>query len=617
MNHNTSKVLFFGSSNGNFKKIFEKTHDLNKKHNFDFLFCIGDFLPESGTDELEIIDLLEGRIQIPITTYFSIGKQRLHKKVEKKAIKNNGEICKNLFYIGKLGTLTTSKGIKISCLGGMYEEKQFYCKILPEDTEIKPYIYESEVDFIMKKGKDSDILVTFEWPKDIHKFSCKKMSKMIPGVQSIAKVTSYIQPKYHFSSNGSIFYEREPYKNISIEDRQKTNITRFISLGSLDNPDKERSSYAFNITASSLYDTSNTLNIPNVTRNPFTEEINTNSKEIKHNLEDSQYTFFWNKESSNSIKRQKHDTEISKSYDHIIKKEKKETNSDQVPQNCIQIHNITDHLIYNSSKLNKEKYEKESTIPPNYTCKICMQKGHWIQNCPQKKTTASRKPIRNHPKLEFCFFCLSDPRIARHLITSIGSETYLALPKGPLTTSSTNSPSLSFPGHVLIIPIAHVPTINAIEEVNRDKTKEEMERYRISINEMFKSKGCDTVAFEISRINGIHLHWQVIPIKKNLSDELENTFISMGNEKKYNFEKRDIKKDEENYLRIWLPNNTILVHIIKPETYFDLKFARYVISKVLNLEERSDWKNCVQTNEQEFQDSIQFKKHFKDFDFTI
>ncbi|QSL66541.1 hypothetical protein MERGE_000921 [Pneumocystis wakefieldiae] len=595
MNDNTSKVLFFGSSNGNFKKIFEKTHDLNKKHNFDFLFCIGDFLPESGTDELEIIDLLEGRIYIPITTYFSIGKQRLHKKIEEKAIKNNGEICRNLFYIGKLGTLTTSKGIKISCLGGMYEEEQFYCKILPENTKMNPYIYENEIDCIIKKGKDSDILVTFEWPKDIHKFSCKKISKTIVGVQSITKVTSYIQPKYHFSSNGSIFYEREPYKNISIEDKQKTNITRFISLGSLDNPDKERSSYAFNITASSSYDTSSTLNIPNVTQNPFTEEINTDFKGIKHNLVDSQYTFFCNKEeSSNGIKKQKHDTEVSKSYDHITNKEKKETDSDQVPQNCIETHNKIDHLIYDSSKLNKQKYRKENAIPSNYTCKICMQKGHWIQNCPQKKTTSSRKPVRSHPKLEFCFFCLSDPRIARHLITSIGSETYLALPKGPLTTSSTNSPSLSFPGHVLIIPIAHVPTINAIEEVDRDKTEKEMER-----------------------INGIHLHRQVIPIKKNLSDELENAFISMGNEKKYNFQKRDIKKDEENYLRIWLPNDTILVHIIKPETYFDLKFARHVISKVLNLEERSDWKNCVQTNEQELEDSNQFKKYFKDFDFTI
>lgn len=219
--------------------------------------------------------------------------------------------------------------------------------------------------------------------------------------------------------------------------------------------------------------------------------------------------------------------------------------------------------------------------------------------------------------MEFCFFCLSDPRIARHLITSVGSETYLALAKGPLTTSSINPSTLSFPGHVLIIPIAHVPTISAIEEINRNKTREEMEKYRISINKMFKSKDCDSIAFEISRTNGIHLHWQVIPIKKSLSDKLENAFISLGSEKQYNFEKRDIKKEEENYLRIWLPDESILIHTIKPEEYFDLNFPRHVISKVLGVEERSYWKNCVQTNEEECQDSNEFKKHFKDFDFTI
>ncbi|CCJ30061.1 unnamed protein product [Pneumocystis jirovecii] len=100
MTQNTSKVLVFGSSDGNFKKIFEKTCILNKKHNFDFLLCIGDFLPEFNTNDSEVIDLVEGKIHIPIITYFSIGKQRLHKEIEEKAFKNNGEICKNLFYIG-------------------------------------------------------------------------------------------------------------------------------------------------------------------------------------------------------------------------------------------------------------------------------------------------------------------------------------------------------------------------------------------------------------------------------------------------------------------------------------------------------------------------------------
>ncbi|KAG5436944.1 hypothetical protein PCANB_001354 [Pneumocystis canis] len=637
MNQNISKVLVFGPSNGNFKKIFEKTDNLNKKHHFDFLLCIGDFFPEFNTNDSEVIDLIEKKIHVPITTYFSIGKQRLHKKIQEEAIKNNGKICDNLFYIGKSGTLITSKGIKISYLGGMYKEEVFSSKISKEDAEIEQYIYEIEIENIIKHKENTDILITFEWPKNICRFSYQKLSKPIDGIQLIAKIVSYLQPKYHFSSNGSIFYEREPYKNILTKNKEKPSITRFISLGSLDNLDKERSSYvkfflkkklnlinlnqAFTIIASDSCNISDTLNISNITENPFIEEINTDSNKFKNSLKKSHYNFSQDEDIfPNNNKRHKCNIKTySEPYEYINKKDNQKTeNFDQIPNGYIcKICNKSDHLIYNCPESNTKKFEKENDLLLTYTCQICSKKGHRDQNCTNKKNTNSRKIVYHGPKSNFCFFCLSNPKIAYHLIISIGSESYLALPKGPLTTTSTNSPILSFSGHVLIIPIAHVPTINSVEEINRNETKKEMERYRVSINEMFESKGCNSVAFEISRTTGIHLHWQVIPIKKDLADKLENAFISFGNEKKYVFEKRDIEKNEENYLRIWLPDGSILIHTINPQKYFDLQFARHVISQVLGVEERKDWKNCIQTNEEECQDATQFKKHFKDFDFTV
>lgn len=45
---------------------------------------------------------------------------------------------------------------------------------------------------------------------------------------------------------------------------------------------------------------------------------------------------------------------------------------------------------------------------------------------------------------ETCWFCLSSPTVEKHLVISVGSHTYIALPKGPLTKY-----------HVLILPIAH------------------------------------------------------------------------------------------------------------------------------------------------------------------
>ncbi|KAG5519545.1 hypothetical protein PMAC_001700 [Pneumocystis sp. 'macacae'] len=587
MTQNISKALVFGSSDGEFKKIFEKTYNLNKKHNFDFLLCIGDFLPEFNTNDSEIIDLIEGKIH---SNHFILSSR-------------------------KSETITTSKGIKISYLGGMYKEDIFSYEMSQQNAKTEQYIYKSEIDYIMKKGKDTDILVTYEWPKDIYKFSSKKSSKFISGIELIAKITSYIQPKYHFSSKGSIFYEREPYKNTFNKNKQKTNITRFISLASLSNPNKEKSSYAFNITTSNSYDILNTSNISNATENPFIQEINTNFKEINHNSEKSEYSFFCNKKIFSNNQRQEHDSKSHvESYEYINEGKNKETNTRISKTYVCHICNKTNHLIYNCPEL-KTKKSNKNNIPSNYTCKICSQKGHWIQNCPQKKNYNFQKTINNYPDLKFCFFCLSNPKIARHLIISIGLEVYLALPKGPLTTSSTNPSTLQFPGHILIIPIAHVPTINAVEKINRDETKKEMERQAIKF--FISLLMIEDIEYLLAKSTGIHLHWQIIPVKKDFTDKLENAFISYGNEKHYSFEKRDIEKEEENYLRVWLPNESILVHKINPQKCFDSQFPRYVISQVLGIEERKDWKNCVQTNEEECQDAAQFKKHFKNFDFTI
>ena len=46
-----------------------------------------------------------------------------------------------------------------------------------------------------------------------------------------------------------------------------------------------------------------------------------------------------------------------------------------------------------------------------------------------------------------CWFCLGSPQVEKHLVISVGQSVYLALAKGTVTT-----------GHVLIVPINHVPS---------------------------------------------------------------------------------------------------------------------------------------------------------------
>ena len=55
-----------------------------------------------------------------------------------------------------------------------------------------------------------------------------------------------------------------------------------------------------------------------------------------------------------------------------------------------------------------------------------------------------------------CWFCLGSPQVEKHLVASVGTHAYVALPKGELT-----------PGHVLILPIQHVASMASLPQVKR------------------------------------------------------------------------------------------------------------------------------------------------------
>lgn len=49
------------------------------------------------------------------------------------------------------------------------------------------------------------------------------------------------------------------------------------------------------------------------------------------------------------------------------------------------------------------------------------------------------------------WFCLSNPKVTKHLIVGIGSETYVTLPKGQLIpTHGKEEPLVPGGGHVLV-----------------------------------------------------------------------------------------------------------------------------------------------------------------------
>ncbi|PQE29264.1 putative meiotically up-regulated protein [Rutstroemia sp. NJR-2017a BBW] len=236
-----------------------------------------------------------------------------------------------------------------------------------------------------------------------------------------------------------------------------------------------------------------------------------------------------------------------------------------------------------------------------------------------------------------CFFCLSNPNLATHLISSIGEEAYLTIAKGPLTTATTNAAlGVNFPAHALIIPLTHSPTLASIpEEESKQKTFSEMNQFKDSLQKMIaKLSGnkLGAVTYEISKGNGVHTHWQFIPvptehIQKGL---VEAAFRVEAENLQYPaFEVRDpgIGQNDGDFFRVWIwtpPTNDIpdgstmcLTMPFDWKVHFSLQFGRTVLAKLLGLEKRIQWRDCAQTEDEEKKDIEAFKDAFKEFDFTL
>ena len=270
------------------------------------------------------------------------------------------------------------------------------------------------------------------------------------------------------------------------------------------------------------------------------------------------------------------------------------------------------------------------------------------------RPTKSARIRRSQPTPQQCFFCLSNPNLATHLITSIATDTYLTISKGPLPTATT-FPQLGFPAHVLIMPLTHAPTFSSVSEQDvRSATYKEMQRYRRALHSMLidkTSSSLGAITWEISRADGIHFHWQFLPAPAELIQKglVEAAFkVQAENEKYPTFKVKEIgdgTAERGDYFRVWIwypeKGETIGAdaangeHTSEDETgetrgrekslvlslpagmRFDLQFGRRVMAKLLGLEVRTHWKDCPQTEKEEQQDAETFKAAFKKFDFSL
>lgn len=165
---------------------------------------------------------------------------------------SSGEVCENLFFLGKKTVLNTSDGIRIVALGGRLDATPAPGKPESIGTEADaeaPPSYTAQDAKALKGANTTDLLVTFEWPEGAQTGS--KVPGALPeaGSRTIAELAAALRPRYHFVSGGDTFWEREPYRNSMRENEGQADVkvTRFLGIADWGNAAKAKALYAFSI----------------------------------------------------------------------------------------------------------------------------------------------------------------------------------------------------------------------------------------------------------------------------------------------------------------------------------------------------------------------------------
>jgi hypothetical protein len=156
------------------------------------------------------------------------------------------------------------------------------------------------------------------------------------------------------------------------------------------------------------------------------------------------------------------------------------------------------------------------------------------------------------------------------------------------------------------------------------------------------------VSFEVARVSakGGHAHVQIVPVPQSLADKVEETFINEG--KRMGLEPEEDPQGalaacadgKKSYFRVDLPDGRTVMWLFDGAgRSFSLQFGRYrrrlspcfpwggrkadlygflirriVLTSLLGMKDRLDWKACAQSDEDDTLDAQDFKTAFAPFD---
>lgn len=220
-------------------------------------------------------------------------------------------------------------------------------------------------------------------------------------------------------------------------------------------------------------------------------------------------------------------------------------------------------------------------------------------------------------QLAACRFCFENPRIAKHLIISIGKKSYLALPINASLTS----------GHCLIIPMNHVIGQTFLDE----DVMAEVKLFKKHLVRMFADQEEDVIFMETCKNLKYQNHCLIecVPVDREIGDMapiyFKKALLECESEWSQNKKVVDIsaKLGLSSAVPKGLPYFAVefggdggFAHVIEEEESFAHYFGKEIIGGMLDLEPRMWRKPPKESFEQHKKKVIQFAEQWKPYDWT-
>ena len=268
MSKESVKILVAGSVNGNFKQLCTRVNNVNRKSGpFQLLLIPGQVI---GDNVETWLGLRDGTYTIDVPTYILGATDEAHSAYFAHIA--DGEVTDNVTYLGRRGIYTTTSGLSIAYISGVFGD----------GSSNKPHCYtESDLNILHAQSgimAGVDVLLTNEWPADVMRYIKAPGFTAPTGLRQLAHLVNTMKPRYHFVSGP--YCERLPYRNHKILHERAQHCTRFISLASVANKEKNKWLYAFNcVPAKHLSDEELRKQPHESTENPYIEVEKEKEKE--------------------------------------------------------------------------------------------------------------------------------------------------------------------------------------------------------------------------------------------------------------------------------------------------------------------------------------------------